>query len=86
MPQLPRSYFALVTSQILSDDNDHLSLFETMFSHLEADLQKSFKDHLFEKFKIFHSQNIVNIYSKYCNLMRESEDFETLVSALYKTK
>jgi hypothetical protein len=86
LPQLPKGYLGVVTRQILSEDQDHLGLFEIMMSNLEADLQKSFKDHLLEKFKISQSPNIVNIYAKFCNMSKDSDDFEKLVQKLYETK
>ena len=86
MPQLPKNYLSFITKQILSDDQDHLSLFETMMTTLEVDLQKSFKDHLLEKFKISQSPNIVDIYARFCNMSRNSDDFEILVNNLYTTK
>lgn len=54
--------------------------------NLEADLQKSFKDHILEKFKNSYSPNVVNIFSKFCNLAKDSDDFEKLVTKLYETK
>jgi len=83
MPKFPKEYFPLLTNQILSDEHDYLSLFEAMMSNLEAGLYKPFEETLLEKFKNSKSSNVVSIYSKYCNYVKDSSDFETLVTALY---
>ena len=57
-----------------------------MIPVLEADLQKSFKEHLLEKFKKFPSPNVVKIYGRFCNMAKNSDDFENLVTNLYITK
>jgi len=86
LPQLPKAYLRIVSNQILSDEKDHLALFEMMMENLEAELQKSFKDQILEKFRISQSPNVVNIFSKFCNLSKKSDDFEKLVTKLYETK
>lgn len=85
LPQLPNKVqmMACVARQILADDQDHLGLFEVMMGELEADLHKSFRDLLLERFKKSQSPNVVNIYARFCNMCKDSEDFESLVTNLY---
>ena len=86
LPELSQKhlYFSFITKQILSDDQDYLSLFEAILPTLSIDLQKSFKDHVLEKFKMAKGLNVVNIYAKFCNMASQEEDFENMVLTFFK--